>query len=331
MAIHPNVPGMTVSIKVAGQDLPEHDDEDAQNVSPEVVRKYIEAISGAQFRMSVQFSPEEFQYANQTVVVSAYCDGQSTSKRDFKPKYTASNIPRFFGNWFATGKDGRVTERDLIFSDLTIHDGQVDKDLLGKLHDLGTITIKWYRATLKLRESYTANPGSEKGPRVGGQLPEKNLKGQSVTHHTTYGAERVVGRSRNRARSRYPARSEYRVDKVGEPFVVFKFKYRSRGALQSLGLLPRSPSPIPLEDRSIDDLSLQEARELLRRQQGRLASNEATVKHEAIKREIKRERNEDGDDDDGNGGVEIVDRPEKACRLNANGAGTDVIDLCSDD
>lgn len=103
------------------------------------------------------------------------------------------------------------------------------------------------------------------------------------------------------------------------------------GALQSLGLLPRSPSPIPLEDRSIDDLSLQEARELLRRQQGRLASNEATVKHEAIKREIKRERNEDGDDDDGNGGVEIVDRPEKACRLNANGAGTDVIDLCSDD
>lgn len=105
------------------------------------------------------------------------------------------------------------------------------------------------------------------------------------------------------------------------------------GALQSLGLLPRSPSPIPLEDRSIEDLSLQEARELLRRQQGRLASNEASVKREGIKREIKRERIEYGDDNDndGGGGIEIVDRPEKRRRLNANGAGTDVIDLCSDD
>lgn len=98
------------------------------------------------------------------------------------------------------------------------------------------------------------------------------------------------------------------------------------GALQSLGLLPRSPSPIPLEDRNIEDLSLQEAQELLRRQQGRFASNETSVK-----REMKREHIGAGDDSDDGGDVEIVDLPEKRRRLNANGAGTDVVDLCGDD
>ncbi|KAI7321151.1 hypothetical protein KC326_g2385 [Hortaea werneckii] len=295
MAIHPEVPGLTVCIEVDRRDLPEYDGEDGQDTSPGIVTKHIEAISGATFNISVRFNPGIFQYANQAVVVTVNCDGHPMSQTEFWAGF--------------------------------VDDGQVNKDLLGKLQDLGTITVKWYRAKVNLRKSYTANPSPESGPLVGGQLPEKNLKGQSVTHHTTYGAERVA------RRSGYRARSEYHFDRVGEPFAVFEFKYRSRGALQSLGLLPRSPSPIPLEDRSIEDLSLQEARELLRRQQGRLASNEASVKREGIKREIKRERIEYGDDNDndGGGGIEIVDRPEKRRRLNANGAGTDVIDLCSDD
>lgn len=93
-----------------------------------------------------------------------------------------------------------------------------------------------------------------------------------------------------------------------------------------MGILPRSPSPIPLEDRNIEDLNPEEMRELLRRQQRQRESSEV-----AIKREIKRERIEFEDDDDDGDDVEIVDRPEKKPRLDVDDAGTEVVDLCGDD
>jgi hypothetical protein len=66
------------------------------------------------------------------------------------------------------------------------------------------------------------------------------------------------------------------------PFATFCFKYRSLGALRqaycfqttnedelaalkSLLIIPRSPSPVPLLERNVDTLSLEETRELLRR------------------------------------------------------------------
>lgn len=45
-------------------------------------------------------------------------------------------------------------------------------------------------------------------------------------------------------------------------------------ALQSLLLIPRSPSPVPLEERDVDTLSAEEMRELLRRQRVRLTTLE---------------------------------------------------------
>ncbi|RMZ00709.1 hypothetical protein D0862_06624 [Hortaea werneckii] len=314
MAIHPEVPGLAVGIDVAGQDLTEYDDEDAQEDSPGVITKHIEAVSGAQFRISVRFDVKKFQYADQPIVVSMAADGEFTSRRCFTTSNMASNQRYLTGSWVGTGRNGQRIKRDLIFSDLIINEGQVNSSLFGKLNDLGTIVLQWRKGKLSLRESLTEKPGSRKEPLIEGQLPEKNLKGQSVTHHTTYGPER-----------QHP-RDIYKIETIGKPFATFKFKYRSRGALQSLGLLPRSPSPIPLEDRNIEDLSLQEAQELLRRQQGRFASNETSVK-----REMKREHIGAGDDSDDGGDVEIVDLPEKRRRLNANGAGTDVVDLCGDD
>jgi hypothetical protein len=76
------------------------------------------------------------------------------------------------------------------------------------------------------------------------------------------------------------------------PIVLFKFKYRSLGrvpfgvtelllmfpdALMQLKIFPRTPSPEPLEDRPINELTLDETRELLRRQKVRLAMTKATI------------------------------------------------------
>jgi hypothetical protein len=50
------------------------------------------------------------------------------------------------------------------------------------------------------------------------------------------------------------------------PFFVKKFLYRTRNALQSEMIIPRSPSPQPLEERAEEDLTPEEMRELIRRQ-----------------------------------------------------------------
>lgn len=84
--------------------------------------------------------------------------------------------------------------------------------------------------------------------------------------------------------------------------------------LKSEMIIPRSPSPIPLEDRPEEDLSLEEARELIRRQRADMAR---------IKPELKRERATNissvGSDD-----LTIVERPAKRPRA------IESIDLTSD-
>jgi hypothetical protein len=79
------------------------------------------------------------------------------------------------------------------------------------------------------------------------------------------------------------------VDRNQMPFATFVFKYRSGGrdssdtsyalhlilsldALKSLMVIPRSPSPVPLEDRDIATLTEAEMRELLKRQRVRLTA-----------------------------------------------------------
>jgi hypothetical protein len=69
--------------------------------------------------------------------------------------------------------------------------------------------------------------------------------------------------------------------RVGDVYATFNFRYRSRSEspikytstmlipaedLQTLRLIPRSPSPVPLEDRPEESLNREELLELLRRQ-----------------------------------------------------------------
>jgi len=52
---------------------------------------------------------------------------------------------------------------------------------------------------------------------------------------------------------------------VSSPTKTLSCKLNLAEDLQALGLIPRSPSPIPLEDRPEESLSREEALELLRR------------------------------------------------------------------
>jgi len=99
-------------------------------------------------------------------------------------------------------------------------------------------------------------------------------------------------------------------------------------ALQSLLVIPRSPSPVPLEDRDVDSLSQEEMRELLRRQRQR-GEAARIVKHEGgVKRERSRERsgtanNAEIDDDD----VSFVSAKRRRLPVTLNEDGVETIDL----
>ncbi|TIA57957.1 hypothetical protein D6C76_10674 [Aureobasidium pullulans] len=80
-----------------------------------------------------------------------------------------------------------------------------------------------------------------------------------------------------------------RTRRIGEAFAVFTFRYRSRRDLQTMYLIPRSASPVSLEDRPEESLNRDE---LLRRHKAR------QDEQAAIKKKLKRERTEDNDSDD---------------------------------
>ena len=95
--------------------------------------------------------------------------------------------------------------------------------------------------------------------------------------------------------------------------------------LQIEGIIPRSPSPVPLEERDPDDLSPEEARELIRRMRTQGSETEVKIKKE------KRVRPLEGEDDDSSGDeVEVTEqRVSKRARLSTD-SGVELIDLTDD-
>ena len=88
-------------------------------------------------------------------------------------------------------------------------------------------------------------------------------------------------------------------------------------------MIPRSPSPAPLEERDPNDLSPEEARELIRRM--RTQGSDSSVK---VKKEKRARAAEDDEDDD----EEITvteERNSKRTRLSTD-SGVEIIDLTDD-
>lgn len=120
MAIHPNVPGLTVSIDVAGQDLPEYDGGDTQALPNNAVTKYIQAVSGAEFAISYRFDNSVFPFADHAIVAHIYCDGNSTGSYHFKPKTIHTGLRKLIQHRVDSGVNGDLVFRAMMFSDLTI-------------------------------------------------------------------------------------------------------------------------------------------------------------------------------------------------------------------
>jgi hypothetical protein len=71
------------------------------------------------------------------------------------------------------------------------------------------------------------------------------------------------------------------------PYSTFTFLYRSKTALQILGVLPRTPSPVLLEDKDSATLDREQLVQFARRQQTQREVEKAKTKNESTNANIR--------------------------------------------
>ncbi|KAF2635879.1 hypothetical protein P280DRAFT_473522 [Massarina eburnea CBS 473.64] len=276
MAITELYPHINVEILSNGVPLQEYVNDEEEN-SPGTVTKYIEAKSGGDFavRYSITKPWPETCLVFQISMDGKYVHGKILETNLFHGREYTSTVDA------VTFSDrNKHFSQKFCFSELVIdesHASSANKSLLKSLKCLGEITVKTYKVkNVRQSDKEKRKPHMQNV----GNISEKALKGRALSHSARLSAPVATTRVSKALAYDYVA-----ADK--QPSATFKFKYRSQAALQALMIIPRSPNPIPLEERDIESLSPEEMRELLKRQKER---DGAAPK---VKSEVKRERTGD--------------------------------------
>ncbi|MCJ1279957.1 hypothetical protein MMC21_007782 [Puttea exsequens] len=289
--------GIDVTVRVNEQPLHEYNDDEDDNGEDNAITRYVEATSGAQFSIDYEASAS-FKLVTDVVAVEFRLDGGLVDTAIHR-KEKLSNYRSLDGSWSSAfygtrepvGKGWRM--RPFIFEEIAIVDEAIASRLKNpSTTNMGTVVVAFYHRRLGPKSA----PAKFKGKKEISQLTEKNLKGKTLTHNAKLGMAKDIGNVTTW--KTYPA------DGHEDPFATFNFKYRSRRALKSLLLIPRTPSPIPLEDRDFETLTQEERDEFARGQhtlKARLrAERELNIVTDKTERlaEVKRERDDRRDDDE---------------------------------
>ncbi|TKW59438.1 hypothetical protein CTA1_10229 [Colletotrichum tanaceti] len=264
MAIIHDLPGVKITVQVDGQDAVEYDDPDG--LENDANRKnarwrtfsYVESKDDAFFSVRYQIdNSHRWQSPVHALSLTLYVDGkrmdgvvcEATRFHNYdsffvwdhkvdgsRERSTASGYERL--NKF---KFSKVTTTDDAAKD------RVESDSTrAKL--LGTIEVFIYSMIITGPSRYISSGHRHETQRDGFNIAEKALKGRAVSHGTSFADGGVVSQ-------RPSVTAEYLNDHL--PIAAFNFKYRSRDALHKELIIPRSPSPEP-----IDGLSEAEIRRL---------------------------------------------------------------------
>ncbi|KAK5710576.1 hypothetical protein LTR15_012905 [Elasticomyces elasticus] len=277
------LPGIAFSVTVNGQALEEYEDHDQEPEDRKVIR-YVEACSGQTFEIRTT-AQKGFKTSGGCLAMDIYIDGSDEpvdrplirNVRSKSDKYTHVSL----------GCQKSMNEARLYcFAPLkTAEDGPTFMGDPTKVKDLGSIVIK-----LQLRHALqTLQPSDEdvasrfeKKAQGVGALSEKSVKGHAFSHTVSLGDAVATGTT-----------NLFRTTAVGgvpDPYAIIEFRYRSLESLKAMLIIPRTPSPPPLEDRDFDSLSREELQQLHQRMRAIRETSEANV---PVKQEIKRERTDD--------------------------------------
>ncbi|KAL5438446.1 hypothetical protein PMIN06_009679 [Paraphaeosphaeria minitans] len=221
MAVIEAVPYVSVQVLANGTPFPEFDDDDdAGNNTANSITKYIEVTTGEAF--SIQYR----------------------TKPAFVPKHNFSVSMYTFEGLRERTSAGHFS-RKLIFSGITTSDSCVvaaSDDLKKALTQIGTICVKFFWISIQgtSAKKFRASAFTKVGA-----IPEKAPKGRAVSNQTECGPREAIQPFTTIATKNLHG---------GKPFAEFHFKYRSRKDLKALLIIPRSPSPVPLDNRDIETL-----------------------------------------------------------------------------
>ncbi|KAF1850026.1 uncharacterized protein K460DRAFT_326500 [Cucurbitaria berberidis CBS 394.84] len=295
MAILSTCPGLKVEIIVDGEPLPEFDDQEADQES-HTKTTYIEAKTGADFvvryTVSALFSTDD--------ISAQICIDGDEGNHNAHESHELNNtlVHTVEGRLSKAGR--RVFIQKFQFAELTIVDGNtqlINKSLVQKLASLGMVTVKIQRIA-NLRK-VRGGPSFKEDSKVD-VVPEKALKGDARSHQAKLGIPKTHSKVH-----------WWDWDIIDEPFATFNFKYRSLDALKILQIIPRTPSPVPLEERPEDDLNLNELRQLVRNFKGRIAAAPKLKKEDGTKRDRTIDINDEDDDEDDDEVVVVQSRSRK--------------------
>ncbi|KAH0006756.1 hypothetical protein KCU78_g12139, partial [Aureobasidium melanogenum] len=255
MAVLDGLPGVEVTVVVDGKDLHEYQDADMED-DEGTITKYIEAVDNANFAIRIKVTKDATFHVS-TTDVSAGSDVFAVDG----VQIGARRLRKLKFNTLET-----VTE----------HGYGLPRDL-ERVKDLGKIQIEVNHETMieQIPVIYRKpDTGSE------GFISEKAIKGQAMTH--SYSLDEETYREDDA-----PSWLVKPVMGFENPAAIFVFHYRSKASLKELMIIPRTPSPVPLEDRPINELSPEEMAELVLQLKAKVANTAA----------IKRERDGDNDND----------------------------------
>ncbi|MCJ1438438.1 hypothetical protein MMC27_007826 [Xylographa pallens] len=282
--------GIRASVVINGESLIEYD-EDVNEISDNLrdsnlIVKYVEAISRAHFELKFGWDISDLK-ACEGLLIQADLDGKQMDSAVYQFQKMISS-GRMDSARRCVG--GQWTIEKFRFAEIISVDGPSGSMGSSEASDLASIgqivlsvhRIRNIRESPDVKTTYNVQTGST----LSGTVPEKALKGRALSHRTSLDPPQIVEAAQS-------VRCNY-VDINGSPFVKFEFRYRSRRALQIEGIIPRSPSPIPLEDRPVESLTREEAIELLAR---RTARNKPDTKPEgSTTLRVKRERDPEFDE-----------------------------------
>ncbi|KAK5697393.1 hypothetical protein LTR97_007531 [Elasticomyces elasticus] len=326
MAIHPDLPGLEITVDVNGQPLPEFDEHKSETYKTKAHVKYVEVVSGAEFGIGIKYDTSVFPFADNKIYINYLVDGEHGGEQG--SVLCARTGLQYDHQWTFKGAVVRtakgLVKHAMLFSELDIEEGERDESLVGKLGELGTVRVKLYRAEIEHIPAAKAKPKarskvisttvprrlpkgkstkmmetppsevSEPDPMPllpTGQVPEKNVKGLAMSHQTTLGPAVPLYATESMSDSEENGCEDMPLRRVEAP----------------------PPQPTTRETELVN--SQQKVQDI----------------QKEIKKEVKRER-DTSEDVDGDEGMEVVEhRNKKICQTGGRGGRKDVIDLCSDD
>ena len=295
---------------------------------PNSVTKYIEAVSETEFGIFVQVDASS-NYPEDNIKATVRLDNHWMAACTVR---ALASRPHGTNDWLLMEDTVRKKEEEggqptwwrqkFAFSKLNIVDepmSDTPEEVQEQIADLGCINVQLHRVGDKSGHP-TKGSGASNASNIG-TIPEKALKGRALSHRAGFGRLAPTREPRGGKKRKY-------LDGHSHPIATFNFKYRSMEALQSLCIVPRASSPVPAEQRPLEELSVEELRYMVGRERERnpAAYNVKPERQGGVKRERASTRAGTTVDDDEVSFVE--ERPIRRQRVSdENENRIEIIDL----